>query len=307
MTPTINQRHAAVCLTAVLGAALLVVAVPARAGRISVDFQDAGTPGDVFGSSGLFMSFACPAGGAASTASGSCDITGLQNNGSEEVQLGFNMDIAGTTYKSVFVNENGLVTFGSAAPTTTPTATTIAGLQSTLSTTDFIAASYADLAPGDGGISSVLGSEGGMMFQRGLGLPDGPAATPTLGTDPSGRPALAIVWSDPSFRTDPFRSELILYSLDPAGLNGDFAFRLAYDNVDPLGNPESFKVLAGYSLGNLSATFAEPFDPKADIFFTSVSTPTPVSEPATAALFTVGLVGLIALRRRRVVERNALS
>jgi hypothetical protein len=280
------------CLFGLLLALSALGASPAYAGRISIDFQDSGNPGDVYGTgSGLFMKFACPSGGASSSSAGSCDITGLAGNASQEVQLGFNVSIGGTLFSSVFVNENGLVTFGSAAPTSTPTATTISGLQTDLGGLNFIAASYADLAPGDGGINGVQISSGGMMFQRGLGLPTGPPASQVLGTDPSGRDALAITWSDATLGDGQFRSQLILYSLDPNGLNGSFGFRLNYDNVDFQNNVLSYGVLAGFSLGGVANTIAEPFNPNTDYFF-SPGTTTTVPEPTTFALLAVGLFGI---------------
>ena len=272
--------------------------------EIFIDFQNSGNPAtDQYGSSGLFMSFACPAGGAGSAAAGSCDITGLQNNGSLQIQLGFDVRIGGTDYTSLFVNENGFVTFGTAPPAISgPLPTTLAGLQTALGSTPFIAASYANLAPGNGGIGSVLGSGGGMMFQRGLGLPGGRPAGTVLGTDPAGRAALDIVWSDPNLLSGShFRSELILYSLDPLGQNGEFAFRLNYENTDSLGHAQSYGVLAAYSLGSLSGSFAEPFNPNTDYFVRSVAT-TAAPEPGSLLLAAAGLLTAMTLRRRRSIR-----
>lgn len=273
----------------ILVAVASFAAAPTYALRISIDFQDTGSPDDLYGSgSGLFMRFACPAGGATSSAAGSCDVTGLAGNSSQEVQLGFNVSIGGTLFSSVFVNENGLITFGSAAPTSFTAASTIGDLQTALGGLNFIAASYADLAPGDGGRNGVLDSSGGVMFQRGLGLPSGPPAAPTLGTDSSGRDALAISWANGDFR-----SQLILYSLDPSGLDGSFGFRFSYDTPDALAYP----LLAGYSLDGFAGTIREPFNPDADYYYSPGTTSVP--EPATFALLGSVLLGLAGIRRRR--------
>ena len=278
----------------------IVATTPAFANRMSIDFQDAvgGDPAtELYGSgSGLFMKFGCPTGGAASTAAGSCDVTGLAGNLSQEVQLGFKLTIGGTDYTSVFINENGLVTFGFAAPTTVSSATTIGGLQTDLGGLNFIAPSFANLAPGDSGKSGVLGSTGGIMFQRGLGLPTGPPTSPVFGTDPSGRAALSITWSDANLGDGQFRSQLVLYSLDPNGMDGSFGFRLNYTN-DASGTPLSYGVLAGFSLAGLASTITEPFNPNTDYFFSPRATTVP--EPSMLALLAIGLLGVFVQRRRQ--------
>ena len=286
-----------------LAAAQLFAVQPASAQEeISIDFQ-----APSFGSSsGLSMPLPvqdslCAANALNGTVQSSCGVD-LSGNASAEVSLGFSVNIGGTAYQSLFINENGLVTFGAAAPSAAPSATNLADLQSQLSN-PFIAPSYANLAPGASAPDQttpfvIAGGGNGIMYQRGLGVL---GAGPYPDGDPRAAPAFNVIWASPVGAADRFISQLIMYSTSSAG---DFAFRFRYGlsgDLNPL-----IGAFGAYSLGSLSGSVAEPFNPATAYLF-RVGNPTAVPEPATWLLMLSGLIALGFTRVGHSRVRRALA
>jgi hypothetical protein len=296
-----------------IGLLSLLAAPAVMAGRISVDFS-AGSSFDppiyAFGS-GLAMTDdagACSTGTLANALapSVSCSLD-LSGAGFAEVALNFGMDIGGTTYNSLFINEDGFVTFGSAAPPSL-TATDFSSLQSQLGATPFITPAYADMQSGGSASFFNLAASGpGVLIQRGFGTQDPGLLGSDLPADPTG--ALGITWLS-QFGSNQFVSQLILVELANSGFAARFNYGVAFDNNgNPLDNP-AIGAFAGYSLGSLSGSWGEAtFATNSLVAFDSDggNGGTPVPEPSTLLLFGMGVVGLLALRRGRPISRIALQ
>jgi len=216
------------------------------------------------------------------------------------VLVGFSINIGGKPYNTLFINENGVVSFGETDGGGTlqyggglPSGSFPGGDLSTLSThfadptTPWIAAAYADLKTNNG-TPDGSGIASGVMYQTGVADPLGGTDDPAGHTPPTDitglPPAISIVWSDPSQTGGAFMAQLVIYSLDAAG---DFDIRFRYGS-DAIGANTFTGALAGYSLGSGLVTFAqlavsnpgfnEPYDgPTTDFFFQfKASTPPPL-------------------------------
>lgn len=205
----------------------------------------------------------------ASTGSGQCfgnPVTvNLQNDATASVPMGFSITIAGKSYNSVFVNENGFVSFGQGLPTASfPGGTlTSLGTHFTDQTTPFIAAAYLDLKT-TGGTPDGSGLKSGVMYMTGVADPLGGTDDPAKHTpgDPSTLPpAIAIVWSDPSQNPTAglgYEAQLVIYQLSIAG---DFAIRYRFGSISLGDNPAVGSGTAGYSLGSGVVTLDSLGDP----------------------------------------------
>jgi hypothetical protein len=280
--------------------ALAALSAPtAWAGRTSIDF----TGPDSFGAStGLSMPLYTP-GCASDALNGAVDTTcslNLTGNGSAEIALGFNVTIGANNYGTLFINENGFVTFGSAASATAQNSSTFAGLQSALGTTPFIAPAVADFTTGSSTPFDFSSGGAGVYYQRGLGvLGNGPY----FDNDPRATEAFNVIWLS-YVGSERFVSQLVLYSLDAGGFAAQFNYGSQFG--DP--NPTLAGGFGGYSLDGLTASFGNGFDDTlaAYRFAGGVEPPpTGVPEPGTLALMLAGLLGLaLTTRRRRVATAS---
>ena len=147
----------------------------ALAKKTQVDFGLDNSPpsNNVNGEAWTFSSAACTT---SPPAPASCllDFTSITNSG--KVDIGFSVNIGGTTYTQVFVNKNGILTFATglgafvAAETFGELTTTVAGANN-----PFIAAFYpsSELAIPKVSSPSDLGSLGGAEYGRGTANPAG--------------------------------------------------------------------------------------------------------------------------------------
>jgi hypothetical protein len=229
-------------------------------------------------------SFGTP--GPPSPGSGQCfnDPVPVVLNGdqtSAPIPMLFSVTIAGNSYNQIFINENGVVSFGQGLPSGFAGGT-LADLGSLFSNsaTPFIAAAYLNLnTPAAPVTVDPVGGTAYVMYQTGVADPRGGEGDPGANVPPTSSaglpPAMAIVWSDPSqtaVKGAGFQAQLVIYSLT-GGTNapGDFAIRFRYGSQSFGDNP-IVGSQAGYSLGGSVVTlaglgFPEPYNQTHDFYF----------------------------------------
>jgi hypothetical protein len=276
---------------------LLAVAPLAHAGHTAIDSNcdgSFGTPGPPSLGSGQCFNDPVPV-----------VLTGDQT--SPAIPMGFSITIAGKSYNQLFINENGVVSFGQGLPSGSFPGGTLAnlGTQFTDPTTPFAAAAYLNLnTPAAPVTVDPVGGTAYVMYQTGVADPLGgkedPAGNIPAASSTGLPPAIAIVWSDPSQAPVGsglgFQAQLVIYSLNGASNTpGDFAIRFRYGSQSFGDNPVVVSQAgsqAGYSLGSGVVTLAglgypEPYnnaptsaDPNGvDYYFTFIQTVAPPPPP----------------------------
>jgi hypothetical protein len=223
---------------------------------------------------------------------------------SPAIAMGFSITIAGKSYNQVFINENGVVSFGQGLPSGSFPGGTLAtlGTHFTVATTPFIAPAYLNLNTPAAPITvDPVGGTAYVMYQTGVADPRGgegdPAGNVPAATTTGLPPAMSIVWSDPSQAPVGsglgFMAQLVIYSLNGASNTpGDFAIRLRYGSQSFGDNP-IVGSQAGWSLGSGVVTLAGLGDPEpynnaptstapngtVDYYFTFIQTVAPPPPP----------------------------
>jgi len=273
---------------------LLALAPLAHAGHTAIDSTcdgSFGTPGPPSGDSGQCFNDPVPV-----------VLNGDQT--SAAIPMGFSITIAGKSYNEIFINENGVVSFGQGLPSGSFPGGTLAtlGTHFTDPTTPFIAPAYLNLNTPPAPITvDPSGGTAFVMYQTGVADPRGgdedPAGNVPAATSTGLPPAISIVWSDPSQAPVGsglgFMAQLVIYSLNGASNTpGDFAIRLRYGSQSFLDNP-IVGSQAGWSLGSGVVTLAglgypEPYNNSpttaapngtVDYYFTFIQTVTPPPPP----------------------------
>ena len=298
------NSHCALLRRAVAAATLLSLFVSEAhaTGRTAIDFTatDTGSPSAI----GQFFTEPNDPTTTGNCASGigpaSCVLHLSGDQTTDAINLGFNVAIGGTSYSSLFINENGIVTFGT--PITSGSAWTpeldLAALTA-LVPQPYIAASYADLDTTGTNTTFFDLSDSAVMYQRGQATVD-ETQTGTL------LPAFAVEWDDANLDGG-FVAQLMLYSLDPAG---DFALR--FRDGSAISANINIGQLIGYSLGSSTGSFAAPLDENTD-YSASISgsggggNPTPVPEPTTLALMVLALLPAAGIWHRHRARLLALQ
>lgn len=182
----------------------------------------------------------CSALSATSTSAAFCALALNDNLASEEITLGFDVTIGANTYNTIFIHENGVVTFGPEPLDDDLDSSTIAADIAALAGSvarPFIAAFHANLILPD---NNLFGNS--VFYFRGSADPTAPYHPLVAGdtNEPDERvPALAVTWRDANI---PIVTQLVLYSTNDG--TGNFDLRLRYgDEVTDLYNG-----LAGFSL-----------------------------------------------------------
>ena len=218
------------------------------------------------------------------------------------VDLGFTLNFGAGDFSSVFINENGFVSFGSPIAWD-PTITNLSQLNGNV-----IAPYYADLTSvGSSGPLSFF-VDGTVSYTTGAIDFESPFETP-----PPATPAFRVTWFNvgiPNYANSPGTIQLVLFDIDgAAGTNFDVEF--TYDLFAPP-NP----ITAGYALGsNPLFTYAGPFEPDGRpggdfLHFCggsetetscAVTPPTQVPEPDALSMLGAGLVlvAVVSWRRSR--------
>ena len=197
---------------------------PAEARRTAIDFDETNIAID--GQSFSTNTDKCAT---TDTAPSSCRINIFGDQSYGPINLGFTIKIGTTLYSAIFVNEAGIVTFGSAIPGGSfQAAADLAELQ-TLFTQPFIALFYRNLQIPDGTAPSdpFTVTNGGAMFGRGSADPVTPFNTAGL------VPALHVGFVEDTFDPGAVATQVVIYftgnTTDADATNdGDFNFRIRY-------------------------------------------------------------------------------
>ncbi len=254
---------------AVLVAICLLVAPAAQAKRVFVDFVDFSTE-------------------SGNSWQESFEAT-LVGDGSLTVPLGFDITAGGNTYGSIILNENGVVTFGSALP---------APFQPVGSLVDLgipvIAPYYADMVsiPPEPDVFNVV--EGEILYSRGIADPR-PDGTGTY-SQADAVPAFHVTWAGPTVGGTPVYTDLVIYSLG----GGAFALQFGHGGGDAGLDIPDLGGITGFALGGASLDLTGARSASEDLYyeFGGSAAPPVVPEPAAFLAFGVGLAVVAAARRR---------
>ena len=246
-----------------LSFALGWVSLPASASHVSVDFGPVfgpGGDGDDFGTNTVGNGTACTP---TSSAPESCPLTLLSDASTGAIPLGFAIDFGSGPVSNVYVNENGIVSFGAAI--TAPSFNSLAGNGQPV-----IAPFLADLTSVTftGTVFEMSGQNfGQIMYQRGsasaLPGPDGNFA------QSDEVPAFAVLWYGLKDSTgNPVFAQLIVYS-HAASAAGDFDIRFRYGlaDTDQYNAGTGVTGIAGLSLGANSLTISGSLSATSDYFY----------------------------------------
>jgi hypothetical protein len=230
----------------------------ALAKRTQVDFGLDNTPpsNNVNGEAWTFSSAACTT---SPPAPASCllDFNSITNSG--KVDIGFNVNIGGTTYTQVFVNKNGIITFATglgafvAAKDFAELTTTVAGANN-----PFIAAFYpsSELAIPKVSSPSDLGSLGGAEYGRGTANPAGTDnGVPTdLSHNVAAFKATWVEGPDPNtglpLLDNPINTRIVLYNTSATGADGDFDIRIEFGSSGTFNGGSGKNGIVGLGLGS---------------------------------------------------------
>jgi len=196
--------------------------------------------------------------GATSIAAASCvlNLSNSVNPSSDAILLGFSLKIGASTYDRVFIDVNGIMTFGSATFASPLGAFTsessFANLQSLVDSAGaqpFVAPFYAALTPAPASLPTDVGGNGGILYGRGQADPS-PNPDPTVNPFSVANlvPAFHVFWVDSTNTLNVIAGEVVFYS---RGSAGDFDMRIRYGDADGaqynVGTPP--QGLAGFVLG----------------------------------------------------------
>ena len=238
----------------------------ANAKRMVIDFNgptDIGFTGESFVVEGTPCT-------TADTAPESCfiDLSSTATPSSDAIQLGFTVLIGSTKYTTAFINQNGILTFGSGLTSSFVGETSLANLTTLVDPTGdrpFVAPFYGGVNPPAATSAGGVGGNGGIEYGRGK-------ADPTPQPDPNVNPflfanvvpAFHVFWVQTDVLPN-IGTEVILYSKDTGGSTaGNFDLRIRYGLNDgdqynlTTGGPQG---LAGFTLGGTPFILSEPAQP----------------------------------------------
>jgi hypothetical protein len=296
---TVRLRALAACALLALG---IGASLPAHAGRTAIDFGFNSNNGQNFPFTAAGSSD-CNAG---STVAASCMVNLAGGQSSVAINLGFSITAGSQqNVSSLFINENGTVSFGAGITGFTP----VSSLSSlvTGAVTGVIAPFYADLTSNPTAVSGPTDTsniQGSILYARGTAdivgpYPDSVSAATT--------PAFYAAWMGPTLPdSTPVYTQLLLYSLGGGAF--DLAIRYGQNDTDSYAAGLG---LAGYDFGTAgtSASIAGDLAASNTYFYTFGSSGTggggtTVPEPPALALLSLGLL-LAWTARRGAVARGA--
>jgi len=242
---------------------LSCLSTPLLAHHVSIDFGPVfgpGSDGDDFGTNTVGNGTACTPG---STGPESCPLTLTNDASSGAIALGFPIDFGNGPVSSLYVNENGVVSFTSGIAS--PDFSSLSALGQPV-----IAPYYTDLTsvPFVGTVFEMLGTNfGQLMYQRG-------SASALPGSDGNFDqadevPAFSVLWYGPTDSSGKqIFTQIVIYSHAASG-SGDFDVRLRYgqndgDSYDISTAPTA---IAGMLLGSNSLSIPGPLQANTDYFY----------------------------------------
>ena len=196
----------------------------------------------------------------------SCFLALTLDASSSALELGFNVNFGTGNKHTLFVNENGVVSFDSALPVSSTLSTTLAALGLPV-----IAPFYADMESGQYFDAANLVFDGShteaILYGRGEADPiaDSTGAFSSL----DAVKAFHVSWAGTYLRgTDPpvfIYTQIVLYA-HPSTSDGDFDLRIRYgiDDTDSYSVPPG---IPGFVLGANTAALASPLLATADYFY----------------------------------------
>ena len=241
----------------------LMFAAPAVARHTAIDFAS------TFGltdSSGQNFGTGSDCSATATTAD-AC-LVNVTGNSSTAVELGFSINFGPgfTNVHTLFINENGIISFGAPVVSVAPSLDAVG--------TPVIAPYYADLTstdpaadytpPDTPSVFAILSHPGEIMYGRGVA---DPIATAGLYSESEAVKTIHVAWAGPK-RADgtPIFTQVLIYQ---NGSTGDFDLRIRYGANDGESYDLSGGVLAGFRLGAAvnSVNLASPLTADGDYFF----------------------------------------
>jgi Putative Ig domain len=267
----------------------LCLSAPVLAKHVSVDFGPvfgSGGDGDDFGTNSTGDGTACTPG---SSGPESCPLTLLNDASSGAIALGFPIDFGSGPVTSLFVNENGIVSFNAPLSISSSSFSNLSGLGQPV-----IAPYFADLTSVTfvGTVFDMAGTNfGQIMYQRG-------SASAQVGADGNFDqadevPAFSVLWYGlTDANGNQIFTQLIIYS-HAASASGDFDIRIRYglNTGDQYNISAAPTAIAGLQLGSNSLNIASPLLESTDYFYSfrggkllgSAPPPVTLSCPTTTA------------------------
>jgi Thrombospondin type 3 repeat len=225
----------------------------------------------------------------------SCAVS-FTSGAAPAVHLGFNVKIGAKLYESLYINKNGLISFGDPLPDPAFSYFGVAtagmdGLKA-YATKDgavlpFVAAYWGNLGLDDATGNFSLFNGGGVAYYRNAAdpLPD-PLADPSVAySEADAVPALAVTWSkmplvDPDNFTfqEQLITQVVIYKYQgPGAQPGDFDLNIRYGRIDPNSGIDEgpyditeagpIPAVAGFSLGASTVSFTGPLPEAAGHFY----------------------------------------
>jgi len=224
--------HASALPAALLATTLIAIlgSPEAHAKKVLIDFFGDSSQENLNGESWVFSSDGC----ASATLPASCVLAFSAADQSFAANIGFQIRIGDTLYDTLYVNENGLITFDAPAGTFADVES-FGDLSALLGASrPFIAPFYADLAIPAASFPSDLNVGGGAEYGRGNANPAG--SDDGDPDDLSGSvAAFKATWvEDTALRETPIVTRIVLYKRydDSGGATGDFDLRIEYGTQD---------------------------------------------------------------------------
>lgn len=246
----------------------LMVAAPAVARHTAVDFGESFDPTSLPNPSGQNFGTGSDCSATATTAD-AC-LVNVTSNGSTAVELGFSINFGPgfTNVHTLFINENGIISFGTgvsgiASSLDTVGVPVIAPYYTNLTSTDPVA----DYFPDPPNVFGILGRPGEIaeiMYARGVA---DPIATAGLYSLSEAVKTIHVTWAGPTTAGGtPIYTQVLIYQ---NGSTGDFDLRIRYGEDESISYDLSGGALAGFRLGAAvnSVNLASPLTAIGDYFF----------------------------------------
>jgi hypothetical protein len=196
----------------------------------------------------------------------SCFLALTLNASSSALELGFNVNFGTGNKHTLFVNENGVVSFDSALPVSSTLSTTLASIGLPV-----IAPFYADMESGQYFDAANLVFDGSHTeaILYGRGEADPIADSTGVYSSLDAVKAFHVSWAGTYLRgTDPavfIYTQIVLYA-HPSSADGDFDLRIRYG----INDTDSYSVppgIPGFVLGANTTSLASPLLATADYFY----------------------------------------